>query len=99
SPRLLPPFPTRRSSDLVCLEPLSPPDADFMNTAAQAVAILDALAHPAFALHLDVKAMSTDEAPAPELIRRHASRMHHFHANDPRSEEHTSELQSLAYLV
>src|SRR4051812_26128864 len=35
----------------VCLEPLSPPDADFVNTAAEAVAILDALTgvltHPA----------------------------------------------------
>jgi sugar phosphate isomerase/epimerase len=34
-------------------------------------------------LHLDVKAMATDEAPAPELIRRHAHRTGHFHANDP----------------
>jgi sugar phosphate isomerase/epimerase len=66
----------------VCLEPLSPPDADFLNTAGEAVTLLDALAHPAFALHLDVKAMSTEEAPAPELIRRHAGRMAHFHAND-----------------
>ncbi len=67
----------------VCLEPLSPPDADFMNTAREAAAILDALAHPSFCLHLDVKAMSTDEAPATELIRRHISRLGHFHANDP----------------
>ena len=67
----------------VCLEPLSPPDADFMNTARETVAILDALAHPAYCLHLDGKAMSTDEAPAPELIRRHSGRMGHFHANDP----------------
>jgi sugar phosphate isomerase/epimerase len=67
----------------LCLEPLSPPEADFLNTAAEAVALLDRLAHPAFALHLDVKAMSTDEAPAPELIRRHAARTRHFHANDP----------------
>ena len=66
----------------VCLEPLSRPDADFMNTARETVAILDALAHPAYALHLDVKAMSTDEAPTTELIRRYASRMGHFHAND-----------------
>lgn len=67
----------------VCLEPLSPPDADFMNTARETVAILDALAHPSYCLHLDVKAMSTDEATAPELIRRHSARMGHFHANDP----------------
>lgn len=67
----------------VCLEPLSPPDADFMNTARETVAILDALAHPAYCLHLDVKAMSTDEAPAPDLIRLHCARLGHFHANDP----------------
>jgi sugar phosphate isomerase/epimerase len=67
----------------LCLEPLSPPEADFLNTAAEAVALLDALGHPNFKLHLDVKAMSTELAPAPELIRRHASRMAHFHANDP----------------
>jgi sugar phosphate isomerase/epimerase len=66
----------------VCLEPLSPPEADFLNTAAETIALLDRLAHPSFALHLDVKAMSTDEAPAPELILRHAPRMGHFHAND-----------------
>jgi sugar phosphate isomerase/epimerase len=66
----------------LCLEPLSPPEADFINTATEAVALLGRLDHPNFALHLDVKAMSTDEAPAPELIRRHAGRTGHFHAND-----------------
>jgi sugar phosphate isomerase/epimerase len=67
----------------VALEPLSPPDADFLNTAGEAVTLLRRLSHPAFKLHLDVKAMATDEAPAPELIRRHAADMAHFHANDP----------------
>jgi sugar phosphate isomerase/epimerase len=67
----------------LCLEPLSPPEADFLNTAAEAVALLEALDHPNFKLHLDVKAMSTELAPAPDLIRRYASRMAHFHANDP----------------
>jgi sugar phosphate isomerase/epimerase len=66
----------------LCLEPLSPPEADFINTAVEAVAILDRLDHPNFALHLDVKAMATD-GPAPDLIRRHAARTGHFHANDP----------------
>jgi len=67
----------------LCLEPLSPPEADFINTCAEAVALLDRVGHPNFVLHLDVKAMSTDEAPAPELIRRYAARTGHFHANDP----------------
>ncbi len=36
-----------------------------------------------FCLHLDVKAMSSEATPVPELIRRHAARTGHFHANDP----------------
>jgi sugar phosphate isomerase/epimerase len=66
----------------LCLEPLSPPEADFINTCAEAVALLDRVGHPNFVLHLDVKAMATDDAPTPELIRRHAPRAGHFHAND-----------------
>ncbi|HZU37933.1 MAG TPA: sugar phosphate isomerase/epimerase family protein, partial [Gemmataceae bacterium] len=64
------------------LEPLSPPEADFINTAGEAVALLDRINHPNFLLHLDVKAMATDEVPVPELIRRHVERLGHFHAND-----------------
>ena len=67
----------------LCLEPLSPPEADFINTCAEAIELLDRVNHPSFVLHLDVKAMATDEAPAPDLIRRYASRTGHFHANDP----------------
>jgi sugar phosphate isomerase/epimerase len=67
----------------LCLEPLSPPEADFINTAAEGVELLDRLDHPNFKLHLDVKAMSTEQVAATELIRRHAARTAHFHANDP----------------
>jgi sugar phosphate isomerase/epimerase len=67
----------------LCLEPLAPPEADFITICAQAVELLDHVSHPNFVLHLDVKAMASDEAPIPELIRRHAPRTAHFHANDP----------------
>jgi sugar phosphate isomerase/epimerase len=67
----------------LCLEPLAPAEADFLNTCAEAVALLDRVPHPNFVLHLDVKAMSSEDAPVPELIRRHATRTGHFHANDP----------------
>jgi sugar phosphate isomerase/epimerase len=66
-----------------CLEPLAPPEADFVLTAAEGVEILDQLASPNFVLHLDVKAMSSEPTPVPETIRRFASRTGHFHANDP----------------
>jgi sugar phosphate isomerase/epimerase len=66
----------------LCLEPLSPPEADFINTCAEALEILRRIDHPNFVLHLDVKAMHTDDAPLPELIRRHGAHAGHFHAND-----------------
>jgi sugar phosphate isomerase/epimerase len=67
----------------LCLEPLAPAEADFINSAAEAAVILDRINHPAFVLHLDVKAMSSEGPPVPEIIRRHIGRTGHFHANDP----------------
>jgi sugar phosphate isomerase/epimerase len=67
---------------LLCLEPLAPAEADFIQNAAEAVELLDQVGHPNLALHLDVKAMAAEQAPAPELIRRHADRLRHLHAND-----------------
>jgi sugar phosphate isomerase/epimerase len=67
----------------LCLEPLSPPEADFINTCAEGTAIIRRINHPNLVLHLDVKAMSTDDGPTPELIRRYGPRAGHFHANDP----------------
>jgi sugar phosphate isomerase/epimerase len=66
----------------LCLEPLAPAEADFIQTAAEGAAILDRLQQPHFLLHLDVKAMSSESIPIPELIHRHAARTGHFHAND-----------------
>jgi sugar phosphate isomerase/epimerase len=66
----------------VCLEPLAAPEADFLNTCAEAVDLLDRIDHPNFVLHLDVKAMSSEAEPVPALIRKYAARAGHFHAND-----------------
>jgi sugar phosphate isomerase/epimerase len=67
----------------LCLEPLTPQETDFMTTCEQAIELLDRISHPNCVLHLDVKAMSSEPTPVPELIRRHAARTGHFHANDP----------------
>ncbi len=67
----------------LCLEPLAAPEADFLNTCEEAVALLAQLDHPNFALHQDVKAMASESVPIPELIRRYARQTAHFHANDP----------------
>jgi sugar phosphate isomerase/epimerase len=67
----------------LCLEPLSPPEADFINTAQEGAELIARIDHPAFWLHLDVKAMSTEDRPTTEVMRRFSKQMHHFHANDP----------------
>jgi sugar phosphate isomerase/epimerase len=67
----------------VCLEPLAPAEADFLTTCAEGAALVNALASPAFRLHLDVKAMASESTATPELIRRHSKQIGHFHANDP----------------
>ena len=54
-----------------------------MNTAADAVRLIEKIGHPNCRLILDCKAMSSESMPIPELIRRHASLLAHFHANDP----------------
>lgn len=66
----------------VCMEPLSPAETDFVNTCADAVRLADMVSDRHFVLHLDVKAMSSEPTPVPELIRKYAGRAGHFHAND-----------------
>jgi sugar phosphate isomerase/epimerase len=67
----------------LCLEPLAPPDADFITTCAQGAELLDKINHPSFCLHLDVRAMSSEPAPVTELMKKYMARTGHFHANDP----------------
>ena len=71
----------RQQVDL-CLEPLAPTETDFLQTAAEGKAMMDRLAHPRVKLHLDVKAMSSEAKPVPDVIREFAPWMKHFHAND-----------------
>ena len=67
----------------LCIEPLAPPEDSFLNTAADAVRLIEKIGHPQCRLILDCKAMSSEAVPIPELIRRHHSLLAHFHANDP----------------
>jgi len=68
----------------LCIEPLAPAETDFLNTCDQANAMIARIDHPNFVLHMDVKAQSGEIGPTvPELIRRHAAKAGHFHAQDP----------------
>jgi sugar phosphate isomerase/epimerase len=67
----------------LCLEPLGPSETDYLNTAAEAVMLMNRLGHPNVKLHLDVKAMSSEAMPIPDVIRANAAHTGHFHANDP----------------
>jgi len=67
----------------IALEPLGPEEGNFMLTAESAIAIAQSVDSPNVKLHLDVKAMSTESKPIPEIIRSSAEWLVHFHANDP----------------
>lgn len=67
----------------LALEPLGPEEGNFLNTAAQARQLQAMIDSPQVGLHLDVKAMSSEATPIPQLIHENAEALLHFHANDP----------------
>jgi sugar phosphate isomerase/epimerase len=67
----------------LCLEPLSTQETNFLNSCAEATALAERIDHPNLCLHLDVKAMASEETPTVELIRHYGPSAGHFHANDP----------------
>ena len=67
----------------LCLEPLSTTETDFLTSAAEAVGLIGRVNHGRVKLHLDVKAMAGELAPAEQVIRANAPYLGHFHANDP----------------
>ena len=77
-------LPEFRSQDVVlCLEPLTPKETNFMNTCCDAIEIINRVDDPSVMLHQDVKAMLGGESiDIPTLIDRHKNFTKHFHVND-----------------
>jgi len=68
---------------VLCLEPLTAKETDFINTCDEALEIVRLVDHPSMALHQDVKAMLGAEwTPIPKIIDRHKKNCKHFHVND-----------------
>ncbi len=67
---------------VMCLEPLAPSETDFLNTAADSRRFAHQFDSPAAKIILDVKAMSSESVPIPQIIAESAGGFAHFHAND-----------------
>lgn len=75
--------PTLEATDtVVALEPLAPNETNVLTTAAEACRLIERIGSPHVRLLLDVKAMSSEADPIPEIIQASARHLAHFHAND-----------------
>lgn len=67
---------------VLCLEPLSHRLTDFITTVSEAIRMVEEINHTNFKMMIDVRSATDDEMPIPDLIRRSANHLFHFHAND-----------------
>ncbi|EEF59320.1 sugar phosphate isomerase/epimerase family protein [Pedosphaera parvula] len=66
----------------LCLEPLSPAETNFINTAEEAIRFVQQFKSHNFKIILDVKAMCSESKPIPQIIRESWPHFAYFHAND-----------------
>lgn len=70
----------------LCLEPLPPPESNFILTTSEAIEVIRAIDHPRLRLVLDVKSMAGEQqltgVPIPDIIRTVAPYVSHVQAND-----------------
>jgi D-psicose/D-tagatose/L-ribulose 3-epimerase len=67
---------------IICLESLPPAETDYLNTIAGVIEVVESIGSRALQLVLDVKSMSAEPTPIPELIRQAAPHLAYVQAND-----------------
>ena len=67
---------------VICFEPLAPSETNFVNTAEEGRKFAAQFNSPAMSIILDVKAMSSESKPIPQIIKESAGKFEYFHAND-----------------
>ncbi len=67
---------------VICVEPLPPPEANFILTLAEAASLVAEIGHPAARTIFDVKSACSEGKPLTDLIEQHAGIIAHVHAND-----------------
>ena len=72
-----------RQGVTITLEPLAPAETDIVNTAEEALAVIERVGSRWLRLHLDCKAMQAESEPREAVIRRFGKWLRSFHANDP----------------
>ncbi len=71
------------TGNVLCMEPLTQKETNFINTCEEAVELMQLVDHPSFILHQDVKAMLGAETESiPHLIHKFHDQCGHFHVND-----------------
>jgi len=68
---------------VIAVEPLAPAEGNFLLTASSGIDLVRMVDSPHCQLHLDCKAMASEDRPIPDLIRASRDDLVHFHANDP----------------
>ena len=68
---------------IFCLEPLTTLETDFIISASEAAEMVRRVDHPGFQMMVDVRAMSHEGQPIPQIIRQTAPDIRHVHLNDP----------------
>lgn len=71
-----------RGDVTLCMEPLSPKYTDFVTSADEGLAFVEAVDHPNVGLSLDGFHLAAESEPAADILRRDGHELHHFHADN-----------------